>query len=198
MLRVIFVFKAYFGYSNYRTQFCKKICNEHRFYPGNWFILKLKLVRQPVITVMSLFVASVIIFSMLFLIFETEYIMTASLESIDRPVFTSIYFTMVTLSTIGYGDYSPSSLEGRIVIMMASIWGAILLSLFVTVVSGLFDMSSDEQKAIELVDISREAVKVIFKAFSYHKTKRKYYLQFKIVNPSFQSDFMSSIRINDS
>lgn len=44
-LRLSFLFKAYFNFSGFKTQFVKKICKENGFKPSNWFILKLRLVR---------------------------------------------------------------------------------------------------------------------------------------------------------
>lgn len=80
---------------------------------------------------------------------------------------------MITLSTIGYGDYSPSTVSGRVVIMIATVWGAVLLSLFVTVISGLFEMSKSEQAAIDIVDLSKEAVKVVDAFYKYYLFRKK-------------------------
>lgn len=52
------------------------------------------------------------VFTGLFATFEISYLMTASDFSLDKPLFTAFYFTMVTLSTIGYGDYCPTTVEG--------------------------------------------------------------------------------------
>lgn len=110
-------------------------------------------------------------FACLILIFEIEYFMTADLASFHHPFFSAVYFTVITLSTIGYGDYSPTNMPGRTIVMLAAIWGSILLSLFVTVVSGLFEMSDNERKAIELINVSRKAASVISKGFKYHQAK---------------------------
>lgn len=39
-IRVFFLFKTRFNYSKYRSTYSKTICKEHKFYPTNWFILK--------------------------------------------------------------------------------------------------------------------------------------------------------------
>ena len=60
----------------------------------------------------TLFFVSSFVFTGLFATFEISYLMTASDFSLDKPLFTAFYFTMVTLSTIGYGDYCPTTVEG--------------------------------------------------------------------------------------
>ena len=66
-----------------------------------------------------------------------------------------MYFVIITLTTIGYGDYCAETMEGRIIVMIAAIWGGVLLSLFVGVVSSIFDVNEKQDKAIERVNISR-------------------------------------------
>lgn len=139
-----------------------------------WFIFKQLLVMNPVITVLSMFFISLFMFAIIVLTFEVEMFMTSGHQGLEHPLFTTVYFMMITLSTIGYGDYSPATTEGRLVVMISAIWGAILLSLFVTVVSGLFSMSDSEQSAIDKVDLSYEAAEVIGLAWRYYKTKNLY------------------------
>jgi hypothetical protein len=163
--RFIFVAEAIFNYSQYKTRFVNKICTERKVVPSNWFIFKLFLVRNPVVTVMSLFFFSIFMFATIVLCFEVEYFMKGGDQGLMHPFFTAVYFMMITLTTIGYGDYSPSTVVGRLVVMIAAVWGAILLSLFVTVVSGLFSMTGPEEDSVQLADLSREAARVIAKAF---------------------------------
>ena len=91
--------------------------------------------------------------------------MTNDEQGLTNPLFTSVYIAMVTLSTIGYGDYSPATQSGRVLIMVMAIWGSILLSLFVTVTAGLFDMTTDENNTINLVDVSRKGAAIIARVY---------------------------------
>ena len=166
--RFFFVARAIFNYSQYKTPFVNKKCLKFRVHPDNWFIFKLFLVKNKVLTVLAIFFISIFFFSVIILCFEVEYFMTSGDQGLHHPFFTSMYFIMITLSTIGYGDYPPSTVMGRVVIMIATVWGAVLLSLFVTVVSGLFEMSKNENDAINSVDLSKEAVNVIDKFYKYY------------------------------
>ena len=81
--------------------------------------------------------------------------MPSATEAMKSPFWTSVYFSFITFSTIGYGDYYPVTVEGRLITMMAAIWGAILLALFVTVVTEIFNLHEFEERAITHVDASR-------------------------------------------
>lgn len=63
--------------------------------------------------------------------------------------------------------------------MIAALWGTILLSLFVTIVSGFFSLTHSEERVICQVDYSRDAVQLISKAYNYHKAKKGYHAHFK-------------------
>ena len=38
---------------------------------------------------------------------------------------------IITMTTVGYGDYFPTTLLGRIVIFITSIWGVFIVSMLV-------------------------------------------------------------------
>ena len=164
-VRVIFLLKAIFNFSSYRTQYVQKICKYYNTSPNIWFIFKTELNLKPVRTVFIIFFLSVGMFANMYMVFEMEYLLTGDEQGLTQPLFTSVYIAMVTLSTIGYGDYSPQTVSGRVLIMVMAIWGSILLSLFVTVTAGLFEPSTDENNTINLVNVSRKGAAVIARVY---------------------------------
>jgi voltage-gated potassium channel len=60
----------------------------------------------------------------------------------------SIYFCMITLTTIGYGDYSPQTDGGKIFTMFYIVIGlGIILSFINTVYHHYTNVKADEKKA---------------------------------------------------
>ena len=57
------------------------------------------------------------------------------------PYFNSVWCIVITMTTVGYGDISPSTLPGRCVAMIAALWGAFLISLLVVTMSSFFDLT---------------------------------------------------------
>ena len=54
--------------------------------------------------------------------------------------FNSLWLTVITITTVGYGDMSAVTMPGRIVTMALALWGTTLISLFVLAISGIFDL----------------------------------------------------------
>ena len=74
-----------------------------------------------------------------------------------NPVFTAFYLTMITLTTVGYGDITPQTRTGRIIAIIAAVWGIILISFVVTCCSNLIELRKNEVEAIDRIDHSRVA-----------------------------------------
>ena len=51
-------------------------------------------------------------------------------RSFDR-IFNSLWCVVITLTTVGYGDFKPGTTYGKFIIMIASIWGTFLISLII-------------------------------------------------------------------
>ena len=182
-LRLAFVFKWMLNRSSYKTTFVRKICEEHNFMPSNWFIFKKTLRENQVSTAIYIFALSLIVFTFILMVFEVENLMTPSdLAYLNSPFISTMYFVMITLTTIGYGDYSPKTFEGRLIIMIAAIWGTIILALFVSVASQIFEMDDNESRAIDQVEISRQATRLIYKSLVFYQSKKKLYAKMRDAN----------------
>lgn len=51
---------------------------------------------------------------------------------------------IVTMTTVGYGDYFPITAPGRLVGFIACLWGALVVSLMVVALTNLFIMDIGE------------------------------------------------------
>ena len=179
IIRLFFVFKCIFNYSKYRDPFSKTICKEHNFFPSNWFILKVKNEKKPLKTVLSTSIALILAIWWWILLFELETLMTTETIKTVSPQFASLYLTMITLTTVGYGDITPSTTVGRVIIMFAAVFGIIQISLVVNVVSNLMSLDENEKNAIDKIDQSRGAASAISKSIKYLKHKKSYFRQLK-------------------
>jgi hypothetical protein len=59
-----------------------------------------------------------------------------------------LWFTMVTMTTVGYGDRAPISTQGRIVAMFGSLGGIVVVSLLIAVVTEVLTMDSNRTWAV--------------------------------------------------
>ena len=77
--------------------------------------------------VVTLTVLVLVLSGILFIIFEDGI----------NTLFEALYFSVVTISTVGYGDITPHSTEGRIIVMGLIFFGMIFISIFTAIISSI-------------------------------------------------------------
>ena len=84
------------------------------------------------------------------------------------------------MTTVGYGDIFPVSPLGRVTGVIIALWGGLLTSLMIVTVERILEMSSPEERSINLIDrlvqkeILRESAgKVLYNSFKIRKSNEK-------------------------
>ena len=83
--------------------------------------------KSDLIMVVTLTVLVLVLSGILFIIFEDDI----------TTLFEALYFSVVTISTVGYGDITPQSTEGRIIVMGLIFFGMIFVSIFTAIISSI-------------------------------------------------------------
>lgn len=99
------------------------------------------MLLEPGKSVIYLFTMSVLIFAYLIRIFELPYVYLGDdIESNNllSSYFNAIWLVIVTITTVGYGDISPNTQPGKIIAILAALWGSILISLIVVTIQSIF------------------------------------------------------------
>lgn len=55
------------------------------------------------------------------------------------------------MTTVGYGDFYPGTLPGRLVIFITSIWGVFLVSMMVVALTNTLKMETSESKTYNVI-----------------------------------------------
>ncbi len=103
---------------------------------------KFEFMTLIVFTAIVIFIASVLI-----------YVMEAN--NPDSPVntlFDAVYWSVVTIFTVGYGDIIPVTSEGRVVAMVVIMLGIAVISFATSIVVSAFTEKLDEIKEDKLID----------------------------------------------
>lgn len=85
------------------------------------------------------------------------------------------------MTTVGYGDFFPRTVFGRIIDILLVVWGTFIVSLMVVVLTNTLNMDQTEKRA--LIVLNRlEAKKSLKEAAAYliTHTCRKYLLKKKV------------------
>lgn len=191
-VRVYFLVRSFMNYSQYMDSYAKELCKSYGFQSDVIFTLKSQIVLNPEVTVLYLFFGTVVISAYIVRILEVPYFRTQDSEF--DSYFTAVWWTVVTLTTIGYGDISPCTPPGQMFAMALAFWGALLVSLLVVACSSIFQLSSKQDIAVSHVKMTRTAAEVITKGFRYFMAKKKarlFQLKLGRINP--EEDFFISI-----
>jgi hypothetical protein len=62
-----------------------------------------------------------------------------------------MWYTMITMTTVGYGDYFPRTFVGRILCVICSFWGVFIVSLYVVSLTNMLEFNSTQNKSYLLL-----------------------------------------------
>lgn len=84
----------------------------------------------------------------------------------------SFWNVIVTMSTVGYGDFFPKTHFGRIVGVLICIWGVVVVSIFVVTVTNMLAFDPTEEKTYSLLqrlsykeELKKQATRVLAAAY---------------------------------
>lgn len=73
-------------------------------------------------------------------------------------IFNSFWYGLVTITGVGYGDFTPVSIPGKVIGMLTIIIGVLFISVFTAAMSGLY-MEKNEEETRNAVNQYRDKVK---------------------------------------
>jgi len=156
------------------------------------------MIVNPEWTVFIIFSTTVLIFSYILRVFELPYyrldVDSDNYKVMDR-YFNSIYVCIITMTTVGYGDISPSTTPGKVVTIILALTGTFMISIVVVTVSSIFDLSDNQKMALRHIRITRRAAVIISSSIKYFLAKKRYYMLKDSLDPrcANKSMFMSML-----
>ena len=144
-LRVYQILRCVMNYCLYTDAFSKKLCETYGFENGISFAIKCLLRIYPARIILLNFAVFTMLYSYLLRLFELPVLkhIPASFETLDQ-FFNAAYVTIITITTVGYGDITPISYFGRATMMLAALHGALMISLVVLTVSNFLELSDNQ------------------------------------------------------
>ena len=164
-MRVYLLLRYYSLYSSWADDRAEKICNECNTLGGISFAIKAELKERPYTVVSLLMILSILIFGYALRNIEVAFIYEISTSSFHdwTYVWTGFWCIIITILTVGYGDFYPRTFIGRIIAVIACLWGTFLISLMVVSLTLSVEFTNQEQKAYEELK----------KAQVHHELKKK-------------------------
>lgn len=135
-------------------------------------MFKCYLQRYPGYTVATSLIMSLLMLAYMMRIAERPTARTDGRMNYD-PFINNVYMTVVTLTTVGYGDYAPISELGKVISIITAFWGGFIISLLIVSVGGIFSLSKKEEKAFHNLLLVKKAARSLVSALRYRVIQRK-------------------------
>ena len=114
------------------------------------FALKCMMKANPIKVLLSNLILSMIVFGYSLRIFDQDY-KDASGQNFDK-VSNPFWMSIITMTTVGYGDFFPKSFYSRLIGLICAFYGVYLVSLFVVVMDNFLIMNSGQERAYDLLE----------------------------------------------
>ena len=117
---------------------------QHKDYSDSTlFNVKCLMKEYPFSFIIALTVMSIFTFSYLMRVAELPLILELGENSFQNYI-TVVWLVIITMTTVGYGDYFPRTQEGRLIAFITVHWGIFLVGLIVVVIFDVIDLSPEE------------------------------------------------------
>ena len=151
VLRMVLMHTTYYDNSAHRLfLFTKSHCS----YP---FVVRCLMKQYPFQILMIVFSILLFFFSYLLKISERplNYAILVRERKMDSDFFilydlsdymNCLWLLIITMTTVGYGDYTPKTISGRSIIVAACFFGVMTVSLIVILFQDLFKLTTSEAR----------------------------------------------------
>ena len=196
--RLYTVLRHFERYHEYTDSYSKKVCRTFGFYPSRMMTLKIELLENPARMTFVLLFFTIFLLAFMVRVFEIPYEKHEKTNYLENYG-TAVYMTVITLTTVGYGDFFPYTSGGQAVCMFTALWGSFVVSMLVLVAASIFELKPQEDKAIRFIKQSRTASKSILLALRFYVQKKKFYIHRMEIDPDFvvNSTFLKMVKAQE-
>lgn len=165
-LRLFFVMRLFLERTSYMTPRASRNCTMYGCRADYLFAIKCLFKNEPLYLMGVVFSVSIVMFALGFRVSEgplSEVLRERGLPNNQdlNNFWNSLWLTIITMTTVGYGDFYPRTSVGRAIDVMLVIWGIFIVSLMIVVLTNTLSMDSSETRA--LIVLNRLDAKKIIK-----------------------------------
>jgi hypothetical protein len=165
--KFVYLLRAVLGLSTYDSDRGTRVARMFGAEPGNVLVLKCMMRDSPFKIVTLMFLGGVSFFGYIIMIAE------GPISRVDTTMDYTSYInacwgTVATMTTVGYGDMFPRTNFGRVIMIICSMYGVIVVSLMVVTVTNFLAMTTMESasytvmKKLEYKELIKiEALKIL-------------------------------------
>ena len=149
--KLYFIIKWYIAEQNSSSCSSYRICSIFGVKNTNTFVIKCTMKEIPLKFIMSMFIFGILVFGYALRIAETPVWLVDQTLNLTE-YFTCCWTAMLTMTTVGYGDFYPKTTLGRFIMFGCCLYGMVVVSLMVNFVSQELQLSNAELKAYTVIN----------------------------------------------
>eukprot|EP00357_Protocruzia_adherens_P011713 CAMPEP_0114990140 /NCGR_PEP_ID=MMETSP0216-20121206/10613_1 /TAXON_ID=223996 /ORGANISM="Protocruzia adherens, Strain Boccale" /LENGTH=459 /DNA_ID=CAMNT_0002353247 /DNA_START=259 /DNA_END=1638 /DNA_ORIENTATION=+ len=158
LCRLYLVWRLFSLYSSWADHRAEQICNDHYCEGGANFAVKAELKERPYTIVSCVLMATTIIFGVALRNAELPYLGVSNQDW--SYYWNGMWCVIITMTSVGFGDYYPTTHVGRIMGILASIFGTFIVSLMVVSLTISSEFTPQEKKAYERIKEQEDVIKL--------------------------------------
>ena len=152
--RFYFILKFVLNSSSYRDMFSIYFCNKFNTRAGFRFALKSLMAKHQYKVFFLIVFPSLLLSAEVLRIFERPFSDESKLNF--NSFQNSIWCLFTSMSTVGYGDFSPWTTGGRLICFISTFWGGFSLSWVLIFLSSWLYLSPEEEMTLEKIQKSQD------------------------------------------
>ena len=159
--RVYLMWRLFIHYSPWNSHRSDTICKSCSCKGGMNFAVKAELKERPYTVVAGIIVVSILVFGIALRNLERPFMNYARSQNWDY-IWNGMWCIIITMTTVGYGDFFANTHYGRVVSVIACFWGTFLISLMVLSLTVSSEFTPQESKSFNKIkkDEAEEEVQV--------------------------------------
>lgn len=128
--------------TKFRSGRAQRVCKMNGCVAGKWFAARCLMENSPASILACVFFGSILLAAWLVRIFERPAFPFTGMDFSSYN--NALWQVLITMTTVGYGDFYPVTHPGRIVTILVCVWGVMLMSLVVLVLMNLLELAGPE------------------------------------------------------
>lgn len=151
LLRIIIVARVILVSTMWNSNRSIRVCNMYGTRASYLFAFRCLMKTQSFALLFTLMGLCLLLFGYALMICEAP-LSRLSDSSFDlSSLVNAIWCTMLTITSVGYGDFYPRSGLGRIVVFLSSVSGISIISMMVVTITNTLSLSSLEERALTVL-----------------------------------------------
>lgn len=153
--RFLLMFRIFLHYSKWSSSRIQIICKENGVGHPIKFALKACLQDRPHYLLIPIFAISTFALGIVLQVFEKPFnedntsFADGNSRSDYSYLYNSMWLILLTMTTVGFGDFFPRTHLGRFIIILTIIWGTFLFSLIIIMFNNYVQFTRPQEKSFK-------------------------------------------------